>query len=548
VTGSIAKSVVTVGTGGTLGGNGTVGGLVVQSGGAVAPGSLTPFTTLNVAGNASFAAGSTFLVNINVSGQSDKLGVTGKATLSGGTVQVIPASGAYSPVSRYTILTANGGVLGTFAQVVSPTVGAQGFAFLTPALSYDANDVFLGFNQSANLQSVAVTRNQAATAAAIQALGLGNPLFNAVVGQSVAGARQAFDALSGEVHASAVSAAFEDSRLPREAILDRLNQPIDTPVLGAASTMTGAYAADLPSGKGPALAPVEVRMYQPRLFGLWGQGFGDWGRTSGDRNAASLSRATGGFVLGADVTKTWGSGIFRLGLAGGYTNDSLNVSQRLSSGTFESVFGGIYGGASFGAIELRAGALYGANTTSTTRQIVFPNFFNAAGSSYDGSTAQAFGEAGYRIGFGVAGLGLSHASIEPFVGGAAIHIHQNGFTEAGGVAALIGFGRSYDLATTTLGVRAETSFAGPLPLTARALLGWRHAYGDVVPTALMAFQGGAQAFGVSGVPVERDALVAETGLDYTVSSMVTVGVSYSGQYGKRATDSAFKGHLDVSFW
>jgi uncharacterized protein with beta-barrel porin domain len=64
----------------------------------------------------------------------------------------------------------------------------------------------------------------------------------------------------------------------------------------------------------------------------------------------------------------------------------------------------------------------------------------------------------------------------------------------------------------------------------------------------MAFQGGAQAFGVSGVPVDRDALVAEAGLDYTVSSMVRVGVSYSGQYGKRATDSAFKGHLDVSFW
>ena len=105
------------------------------------------------------------------------------------------------------------------------------------------------------------TRNQAATAAAVQALGSGNPVFNAVVGQSVAGARQAFDALSGEIHASAVTAAFEDQRLPREAIFDRLSQPAETPVLGAATTMTGAYAADLPSRKGPALAPVAVQMY-----------------------------------------------------------------------------------------------------------------------------------------------------------------------------------------------------------------------------------------------------------------------------------------------
>ena len=279
-------------------------------------------------------------------------------------------------------------------------------------LSYDANDVFLGFAQTPGVTfpSVAITRNQASTATALQALGPGNPLFDVVVGQSVAGARQAFDALSGEIHASAVTTAFEDARLPREAILDRLNEPADTPALGAATTMTGAYAADLPSRKGPALAPVEVRMYQPRMFGLWGQGFGDWGRTASDRNAASLSRSTGGFVIGADATQTLWSGIFRLGLAGGYTNDSINVRQRLSSGTFESVFGGLYGGASFGAIQLRAGVLYGANSTSTTRSIIFPNFADAAGSSYDGSTAQAFGEAGYRIGFAgynIAGLGFA---------------------------------------------------------------------------------------------------------------------------------------------
>src|SRR6202023_2441295 len=124
--------------------------------------------------------------------------------------------------------------------------------------------------------SVAVTRNQASTAAAVQALGLGNPVYNVVLNQSVTGARQAFDALSGEIHASAVTAAFEDQRLPREAIFDRLTGPLETPLLGVASTMTGAYAADLPSRKGPPVAPIDMRMYQPRLFDLWGQGFGDW--------------------------------------------------------------------------------------------------------------------------------------------------------------------------------------------------------------------------------------------------------------------------------
>jgi len=50
------------------------------------------------------------------------------------------------------------------------------------------------------------------------------------------------------------------------------------------------------------------------------------------------------------------------------------------------------------------------------------------------------------------------------------------------------------------------------------------------------------------VPVARDALASEAALDYSVSKMVTVGVSYSSQTGRRASDTAFKGHVEVSFW
>ena len=128
------------------------------------------------------------------------------------------------------------------------------------------------------------------------------PLFNAVIGQSVAGARQAFDALSGEVHASAVTAAYQDALLPQSAILGRLSEPALATVSAPPSRRTGAYAADLPSRKGPALAPVAVQMYQPRMFDLWGQGFGDWGTQESDGNAATLSRSTGGLVLGGDVS------------------------------------------------------------------------------------------------------------------------------------------------------------------------------------------------------------------------------------------------------
>ena len=383
----------------------------------------------------------------------------------------------------------------------------------------------------------------------MQALGSG-PVFNAVIGQSAAGGRQALDALSGEIHASVVTAAYQDALLPSAAILDRLNEPIAAPVLGAATTASGAYVADLPSGKGPRVAPVEIRMYQPRMFDFWGQGFGDWGRVSSDGNAASLSRATGGFVLGGDVSA---SGIlggnWRVGLAGGYTNDQVSVSQRGSSATFESIFGGAYVGASFGPVQLRAGALYATNSTSITRSVTFPGFAEVVSSNNGGSTAQAFGEAGYRIelsGLNLAGLGITRIDAgalrwrgrDPH---SSERLHRKrGRRRAHRVA------RDFDVATTTLGLRGELAFAS-MPLTLKTMLGWRHAFGDVVPSVLLAFQGGAQGFSTAGVPIDRDAFVAEVGIDYAVTSMLSVGVSYSGQYGQRAMDNAVKAHLNLSF-
>jgi outer membrane autotransporter protein len=522
--------------------------LNVASAGTVAPGNS--IGTLNVSSNVAFAPGSIYQVEINTAGQTDNIIATGKATLSGGTVQVIAANSLYSPSTRYTILTANGGVSGTFSQLTT----TSNLAFLTPMLSYDADDVFLGLAQTATFPSVAITRNQASTAAAVQMLGLGNPIYNAVVGQSVAGAQQAFDALSGEIHASAVTAAFEDQRLPRDAIFGRLIGPLESPLFGAASTMTGAYAADLPSRKGPVLAPVAVQMMQPQLFGLWGQGFGDWGKTNGDHNAAKLTRDTGGFIIGADAERHLWNGDWRFGVAAGYTDDSLRVQARTSSGDYQSIFGALYGKASYGAIDLKAGAILASTNTHTSRSIIFPGFADAASASYGGTAAQGFGEFGYRLPFHgtlwsyVPGLSGLTATYEPFLQGAVMHIDQNRYVETALNAGLVGAAHGYDLGTTTLGLRTQYQLAGLPGFTWTSLLGWRHAYGDVIPKVNQTFAGSFSSFTVAGVPIDRDAFVSEASLDYAVSQRLTVGVSYAGQYGRQASDTAFKGHVNVSFW
>ena len=149
------NATVSVLAGGRLTGDGTIGGLV--NAGTVAPGA---FGTLSVNGPVTFQAGSIYQVETNAAGQSDKILAGGTSSLTGGTVQVLAENGNYARQTRYTILTANGGVTGTFANVTS------NFAFLTPTLSYDPNDVFLTLNRNdITFSSVAQTPNQRASPA-----------------------------------------------------------------------------------------------------------------------------------------------------------------------------------------------------------------------------------------------------------------------------------------------------------------------------------------------------------------------------------------------
>src|SRR5262245_21737331 len=204
VTGSLV-SAVSVNQGGTLTGTGTIGGLSVGSGGIVAPGNS--IGTLRVAGDVSFDEGSIYRVKANAARQSAMISATGAASIDGGTVQVLAQSGTYARQTRYTILTASGGVDGQFTDVTS------NLAFLTPLLSYDPNNVFLTLiRNDITFASVAQTPNQRAVAAALDSSPPLKPLVQAVANLTLAGTLQAFDALSGEVHGSVQTTVIDDSR------------------------------------------------------------------------------------------------------------------------------------------------------------------------------------------------------------------------------------------------------------------------------------------------------------------------------------------------
>ncbi|WP_162559222.1 autotransporter serine protease [Microvirga sp. 17 mud 1-3] len=529
LTGSVA-SFMTVGTSGTLRGTGTIQAPLSLAG-TLEPGSAVAgtFGTLTVTGDATLLSSSTYRVDANASGNHDRLVVGGTTTLEGGALDLVLADGLAPIGTPLEIVNSAGGATGVFGTLRTNSVSA----FLDPRLRYVGDSVTVTFERNAvPLADAETSPERKDVAAAIDALiRTDSKLDDAILRLDAASVDRAIDLLSGEAHGSAVTAGYAQAGLIQTTLLTRLRQPLTSLPLLAQGAYGAAFAADRP---GQAVAPVAVTPapIAPR-YALWGEGFGAWGKTRSDRNAASLDTSTGGFLIGADAQVTDG---WRLGLAGGYLRTALDVDARLSSGSNESVFGALYGSGQWGALTLRLGAAYARHDIDLSRTITFPGYADAVKASYDGSTLQAFGELGYRLGFGALAL-------EPFVGASVLRLSTDGFQEQGGAAALTGFGRTYDLGTTTVGLRAEARLSETVPLTLSGLLGWRHAYGDVAPEALLAFAGGASPFTVAGVPVDRDALVAEAGLDWRASEAISLGVSYAGQIGARAQEHTVKGNF-----
>ncbi|MGO4686107.1 autotransporter domain-containing protein [Hyphomicrobium sp. 2TAF46] len=521
VAGSLGGS-VDIWTGGRLQGIGTIGNTVVN--GTIAPGNS--IGTLNVAGNITFNPNSIYEVEVNAAGESDKILASGTATIDGGTVKVLAGTGNYAALTPYTILTANGGL--------SPNSAFDGatsnLAFLDPWLSYDTKNVYLTMvRNNIDFASIGITPNQIATGGGVESLGFGNPVYNAVLSLSAEQAQYAFDRLSGEIHASAKAALIEDSRFIRNAVNDRMRAAFDD---GAG---IGGTVVTYENGEPRAVAANTNR------FAVWGQGFGSWGHTQGDGDAARLNRSTGGLFIGADapVFDTW-----RFGAVAGFSRTTFNVKDRNSSGSSDNYDVGVYGGTHWGLaggdLALRTGAAYAWHDISTSRGVMFPGFVDSLKGDYNAGTAQVFGELAY-------GLNAGSVQFEPFANLAYVSLQTDGFTERGGAAALTGASASTDATFSTLGLRGTAVFNfNGVGLIARGAVGWRHTFEDVTPLSTMRFAGGG-AFTIGGVPIARDVAVLEAGLDYMLTSNATLGVSYNGQLGSDSTDQSVRANFDVRF-
>lgn len=503
---------VFVSYGGELKGSGTVGYISIGSGGVLAPGNSIGVMT---AGDVTFASGSTYEVEVDADGNSDKIVSTGAVTInSGSAISILPENGTddgstYDPYTTYTLITADDGVFGTFGAV------SDAFAFLDVNLSYDVNNVYLALlRNNMDFTSIAETQNQIAVAGVVEAQGTAGALYRAVLPLTEDGARDAFDQLSGEVYASTQSMLLDDSRFVREAILSHIH------VMPTITSNSRDAAVD-----------------QNEKYAVWGAPFRAWGDWDGDGNAASLDRSIGGVVAGCDVMlgSSWTTGF-----AFGYSKTDFDVDSRLSSGSADGYHLGTYALKQLGGLDLTAGAAYSWHQVDTDRTVQFSGFRDDLKADYDADASQFFGEASYNF-------TTQTGRISPFLNLAYVHLSTDSFTEQGGEAALQVDSSSQDMVYSTLGLRAEKQIAvGGVLLKPNGSLGWRHGFGDNVPTGDVAFESG-NAFAVEGVSIARNAIVGEFGLAHDLTENASINVAYNGQFSSDLNDQGVKATFVVKF-
>ena len=487
-------SAITVARGGTLGGTGTTGNVSIGVGGIVAPG--TSIGTLTVNGSFTQASGSTYAAEIAPSGLSDRIVVNGTASIGAGAIlQPIPATGTYAPGTRFTLLTATGGITGTY------TLAASSLGTGTELrLAGTANAVFVDVARTgASLATLTRSTNQLNTAIAVGQLGVANAAYaNLTLASTDDNVRYGLDQLSGEIHASARTAMVRDADLAQRSVLTHLDD-------GATGT------------------------------GLWAQGILGYGEEEGDRGAGNGSRSTYGGMGGVDFEITDG---IRIGGAGGYTRDKLVVSSRASRATLKTTHVLGYLDAALAGFHYSGGVGYDWVDVDTRRTPTFGGFTDVNTASYDGGVLHGFA----RIG---APLPLLGATFEPFAMIQGYRVKTKSAQEAGGAASLGLFRRREAFAQASIGSKVETPIVGNI--SARGSAAYVHVFGQRAGEASVRFGNVNGFFPVRGTTMSSHAAAVSGAINWAVAPTARLSVAYDGLIGTSSSESTGRLTLSIGF-
>jgi autotransporter-associated beta strand protein len=509
VNGSLAGSVF-VGSAGTLSGSGSIGGSASVAG-TIAPGNS--IGTLSIAGNYLQTAGSTYLAEVTSAGQADLVNVGGIATLQGGTVGVTALPGGlFAPSTTYRLVSAAGGLDGTYASVVDP------YPFLQSSLSYDANNVYLnlqigGFaNQALNPTQYAV--GAALDASVAQATGDFALVLGTLATATAAQGQAAMTALSGNNYAGFSSAMVQGAQLFMNNFASQAGG-------GAPSGARVAIAEACDVGCDASSAAASSA-----TWGAWGGGLGGLGTIGAGQPVGGVTYNVGGFAAGLDRQI---SPNVRIGVTAGYTSGTQWVSGFDGKSTSDTVQAGLYG--NFVQDKVYADAIvgYAYSYNQMWRNIAIAGLQPRTAQGRTGAN-QFYGqlETGYRFDLG----GAAEAFVTPFARLQAYTGTQNGFTETGAQSLNLTIAQQ---TTNSLRTVLGAQLGGTMDLGWREKLavqfrlGWSHEYADTARPVTATFAGAPAApFTTFGVAPTRDGVVLGLAANTAIADATSLYLRYEG--------------------
>ncbi|RDS85623.1 autotransporter serine protease [Dyella psychrodurans] len=449
------------------------------------------------------------------------LAVTGAATLSNSAgLYVYGADSGYQTNSHTEVLTATGGLTGTFSSLTSPSS-----VVLQASLGYGANDAYLNV-VSVNLTQIQGLSYSAATYAAAARVQSAFNTINSTMQSgataqalpssfvsgagsiqqtpNVAAMQQSLNSLSGQMYAASAAMTFEAIDADTQALSDRFDALLDHPQLMA-------------SGK----------------FQSWTQNLGYQGSFSRS-GYDSLGFQLNGSMIGGD--RSLGNGGI-VGYAISQSRGLGNLAQTADQGFSRALEGMVYGGVVQGNWYAMGRFGVGSDWQDTRRELILGSQTAGVSSFSNGSYDVVYGESGFRFNVGNWKLtpysSLEYASIE-----------RNGFNELGGD----GFGlmsgtQSIQRWQAGLGVRGSREWlmanGGKLSLQARLL--WQDALAmhGVVPNA--SFTALQQFTPVDGIGLSRYGSVAGLSLNWEFSkrSNLSFGLNEYDAQREHATMGTF---------
>ncbi|ULU24695.1 autotransporter serine protease [Dyella terrae] len=488
VAASLASS-VSIGAQGVLSATPTIGGSVTNAGVLAMAG-----TDTTVGGNYVQQGAGRLAVSLG-----SALRVSGTATLSGGDLYVTGINQGYQANTHTDVLTANGGISGTFSALNVATG-----VLLNAQLNYNATDAWLNVSQVQASAVTGVTYTPASFGAAQRvdaafsqinaqvgsgATVTGNPLPSSFINgaaslQQTATAsalQQSLNSLSGQLHAASAAMTFDAMDAGTRALSQRFDQLGDV------------YAT-----------------------GGWTQNLGSYGSMdhSGYNNVGyDLS----GWMVGQD-RRLGSNGV--LGFAVSQSEDLGRLDEFADQGRSRAVEGMLYGGIVQNQWYAMGRLGMGTYREDMRRHLELGSDVESVANDTNGTYDVAYGESGYRMQWG-------GVNVTPYMNLQYANIRTDGFDELGGD----GFGlkaaaQAIERWQAGAGLRAgsDWTMSGGSRLSLQAHLLWQRAFsmrGDVLDASFAVLNQWAP---VGGIGLSRYGGDAGLNLAWSISRRASLSL------------------------